>query len=89
MNIADAMPELDEVRQVPDFQPYLRFAAPRGRRERRQPPPCPTQLAQRKAGVDPTADTMTDPDEIYRRNIDTLRKLGREGGRSWGVGSGD
>jgi hypothetical protein len=35
--------------------------------------------------VERAADAMSDPDEIYRRNIDTLRRLGREGWEKLGV----
>jgi len=94
LDVADAAVEtlkLDGVLQVASFHPHYQFAdtAPDDVENASNRSPFPTLHLLREASVERAADAMTDPDEIYRRNIDTLRKLGREGWEKLGVGNGD
>ena len=94
LDVADAAVEtlkLDGVLQVASFHPQYQFAdtAPDDVENASNRSPFPTLHLLREASVERAADAMSDPDEIYRRNIDTLRKLGREGWEKLGVGSGD
>ena len=84
LDVADAALEtlkLDGVLQVASFHPHYQFAdsAPDDIENATNRSPWPTLHLLREASVERAADAMSDPDEIYRRNIDTLRKLGREG----------
>lgn len=94
LDVADAAVEtlkLDGVLQVASFHPHYQFAdtAPDDVENASNRSPFPTLHLLREASVERAAEAMTDPDEIYRRNIDTLRKLGREGWEKLGVGSAD
>ncbi|OZB60938.1 MAG: peptidase [Lysobacterales bacterium 14-68-21] len=94
LDVADAAVEtlkLDGVLQVASFHPHYQFAdtAPEDVENASNRSPFPTLHLLREASVERAADAMSDPDEIYRRNIDTLRRLGREGWEKLGVGSGD
>ncbi len=84
LDSADAAVEtlkLDGVLQVASFHPHYQFAdsAPDDIENATNRSPYPTLHLLREASVERAAEAMTDPDEIYRRNIDTLRKLGRAG----------
>lgn len=90
LDVADAAVEtlkLDGVLQVASFHPQYQFAdtAPGDVENATNRSPWPTLHLLREASVERAADAMSDPDEIYRRNIDTLRKLGREGWEKLGV----
>lgn len=94
LDVADAAVEtlkLDGVLQVASFHPHYQFAdtAPEDVENASNRSPFPTLHLLREASVERAAEAMSDPDEIYRRNIDTLRRLGREGWEKLGVGSGD
>lgn len=90
LDIADAAVEtlkLDGVLQVASFHPHYQFAetAPDDIENATNRSPWPTLHLLREASVERAAEAMSDPDEIFRRNIDTLRKLGREGWIALGV----
>ncbi|HET6430957.1 DUF1415 domain-containing protein [Dyella sp.] len=90
LDVADAAVEtlkLDGVLQVASFHPHYQFAdtAPDDVENATNRSPWPTLHLLREASVERAAEAMTDPDEIYRRNIDTLRKLGSEGWEKLGV----
>ena len=72
---------LDGVLQVASFHPHYQFAdsAPDDIENATNRSPYPTLHLLREASVERAAEAMTDPDEIYRRNIETLRRLGRAG----------
>lgn len=94
LDVADAAVEtlrLDGVLQVASFHPQFQFAdtAAEDVENASNRSPFPTLHLLREASVERAAEAMSDPDEIYRRNIDTLRRLGREGWEKLGVGSGD
>lgn len=94
LDVADAAVEtlrLDGVLQVASFHPQYQFAdtAAEDVENASNRSPFPTLHLLREASVERAAEAMSDPDEIYRRNIDTLRRLGREGWEKLGVGSGD
>lgn len=92
LDVADAAVEtlkLDGVLQVASFHPHYQFAdtAPDDVENASNRSPFPTLHLLREASVERASEAMSDPDEIYRRNIDTLRKLGREGWQKLGVGT--
>ncbi|MCP1375627.1 DUF1415 domain-containing protein [Dyella lutea] len=94
LDVADTAVEtlkLDGVLQVASFHPHYQFAdtAPDDVENASNRSPFPTLHLLREASVERAAEAMSDPDEIYRRNIDTLRKLGREGWEKLDVGSAD
>lgn len=94
LDVADAAVEtlkLDGVLQVASFHPHYQFAdtAPEDVENATNRSPYPTLHLLREASVERATEAMTDPDEIYRRNIETLRKLGREGWEKLGVGAAD
>lgn len=90
LDVADAAVEtlkLDGVLQVASFHPHYQFAetAPDDVENATNRSPWPTLHLLREASVERAAEAMTDPDEIYRRNIDTLRKLGTDGWSALGT----
>ncbi len=92
LDSADAAVEtlrLDGVLQVASFHPHYQFAdsAPDDIENASNRSPYPTLHLLREASVERAAEAMTDPDEIYRRNIETLRKLGSAGWRALDVGA--
>ena len=92
LDSADAAVEtlrLDGVLQVASFHPHYQFAdsAPDDIENASNRSPYPTLHLLREASVERAADALTDPDEIYRRNIETLRKLGSAGWRALDVGA--
>ena len=91
LDVADTAVEtlkLDGVLQVASFHPHYQFAdtAPDDIENATNRSPWPTLHLLREASIERAADAMSDPDEIYRRNIETLRKLGRAGWDALGVG---
>jgi hypothetical protein len=87
LDVADAAVEtlkLDGVLQVASFHPHYQFAdsAPDDIENFSNRSPYPTLHLLREASVERAAGAMSDPDEIYRRNLDTLRKLGPDGWRA-------
>ena len=94
LDSADAAVEtlkLDGVLQVASFHPQYQFAgsAPDDIENASNRSPWPTLHLLREASVERAAEAMSDPDEIYRRNIETLRKLGRAGWKALDVGAAD
>lgn len=90
LDVADAAVEtlkLDGVLQVASFHPHYQFAdtAPDDVENATNRSPFPTLHLLREASVERAAEAMSDPDEIYRRNIDTLRKLGPDGWKALGT----
>ena len=84
LDVADAAVQtlsLEGVLQVASFHPDYQFAdsAPDDIENFSNRAPYPTLHLLREASVERAVDAMSDPDAIYRHNIDTLRKLGREG----------
>lgn len=84
LDVADAAVDtlkLDGVLQVASFHPHYQFAdsAPDDIENFSNRSPYPTLHLLREASVERAADAMSDPDEIYRRNMDTLRRLGADG----------
>ena len=77
------------VLQVASFHPQYQFAgtAPDDIENASNRSPYPTLHLLREASVERAAEAMTDPDEIYRRNIETLRKLGSAGWKALDVGA--
>ncbi len=90
LGAADAVVEaldLDGVLQVASFHPRYQFAdtAPDDIENATNRSPWPTLHLLREASVERVALAMADPDEIYRRNIATLRALGRAGWEALGT----
>src|SRR6185312_6525056 len=84
LDVADAAVEalrLDGVLQVARFHPPYQFAdsAPDDSENFSNRSPYPTLHLLREASVERAMEAMSDTDEIYRRNIDTLRRLGFAG----------
>ena len=94
LDIADAAVEaleLDGVLQVASFHPHYQFAgtAPDDIENATNRSPWPTLHLLREASVERAVLSMTDPEEVYRRNIETLRQLTRAGWDGLGVGASD
>jgi hypothetical protein len=92
LDSADAAVEtlkLDGVLQVASFHPQYQFAGTDAANieNASNRSPYPTLHLLREASVERAAEAMTDPDEIYRRNIETLRKLGSAGWTALDVGA--
>jgi hypothetical protein len=92
LDVADAAVEtlkLDGVLQVASFHPHYQFAdtGPDDVENATNRSPFPTLHLLREASVERAAEAMSDPDEIYRRNIDTLRKLGPDGWKALDTGA--
>lgn len=84
LDVADAAVEalrLDGVLQVASFHPHYQFAdsAPDDSENFSNRSPYPTLHLLREASVERAMEAMSDTDEIYRRNLDTLRRLGLAG----------
>jgi len=84
LDVADAAVEalrLDGVLQVASFHPAYQFAdsTPDDSENFSNRSPYPTLHLLREASVERAMEAMSDTDEIYRRNIDTLRRLGLAG----------
>jgi hypothetical protein len=73
--------DLDGVIQIASFHPAFRFADTEpddiGNYTNRSP--YPTLHLIREASIERAVASYPDPDDIYKRNIETMRKLGHEG----------
>ena len=69
--------------QIASFHPQYRFAGtqPEDIENYTNRSPYPTLHMLREASIERALASVPDPDEIYRRNILTLRMLGHEGWR--------
>lgn len=67
--------------QVASFHPHYQFAdsLPQDIENYSNRSPLPTLHLLREASVERAVEAMADTDEIYRRNLDTLRRLGHPG----------
>lgn len=67
--------------QIASFHPHYQFAdtAPDDIENCSNRAPFPILHLLREASITRVVDAMTDPDEIHRRNADTLRELGADG----------
>jgi hypothetical protein len=72
---------LSGVLQVASFHPHYQFAgtAPGDVENCTNRAPFPTLHLLRESSVERAVGSMADPASIYRRNIETLRRLGHEG----------
>ena len=78
--------KLDGVIQVASFHPQYCFAdsSPEDIENCTNRSPWPILHLLRESSIERAVDSITDPDAIYRRNVDTLRKLGWDGwARLW------
>jgi hypothetical protein len=73
--------DLEGVLQVASFHPAFRFAdtEPDDISNCTNRSPYPTIHLIREASIERAVANYPDPDDIYRRNIETMRLLGREG----------
>jgi uncharacterized protein len=76
--------------QVASFHPHYQFAgtAPDDIENYSNRSPYPLLHLLRESSVERAVDAITDPAEIYERNIDTLRRLGRDGWRRLWIADG-
>jgi len=84
LDSADAAVEtlgLEGELQVASFHPHYQFAesAPNDIENFSNRSPWPTLHLLREASVERAMESMNDTDAIYRRNMDTLQRLGTEG----------
>lgn len=84
LDAADAAVEtlgLEGELQVASFHPNYQFAGsePGDVENFSNRSPFPTLHLLREASVERAMESMTDTDSIYRRNVETLQKLGTEG----------
>ncbi|MEO7067068.1 MAG: DUF1415 domain-containing protein [Rhodanobacter sp.] len=84
LDVADAAVEtlgLEGIWQVASFHPDYQFAdsAKDAIENFSNRSPYPTLHLLREASVERAMDSMTDTDSIYRHNIETLGRLGKEG----------
>jgi len=84
LDSADAAVEtlgLEGALQVASFHPHYQFAesAPDDIENFSNRSPYPTLHLLREASVERAMEAMTDTDAIYRRNMDTLQRLGTDG----------
>jgi uncharacterized protein len=79
---------LEGVIQVASFHPRYQFAgtAPDDVTNYTNRSPYPTLHLLREASVERAVASVSDPAEIYKRNLETLRRLGMEGWRKLGLG---
>ena len=77
--------------QVASFHPDYRFAdtAADAIENCTNRSPYPTLHLLRESSIERAVETIFDTDEIYRRNIETLRRLGSDGWRTLMRGEGD
>lgn len=90
LDIADAaIEELDlgGIIQVASFHPDYQFAdsEPDDIENYSNRSPYPTLHLLREASVDAAVEAFPEADEIYERNMETLRKLGEEGWKKLGL----
>ena len=76
--------DLEGELQIASFHPHYRFAdAPADAIENcTNRSPYPTLHLLRESSIERAVAAIGDPDEIYRRNVETLRRLGIEGWRA-------
>lgn len=82
--------KLDGVIQVASFHPQYSFAdsSPQDIENCTNRSPWPTLHLLRESSIEHAVDSVADPEAIYRRNVDTLRKLGWDGwARLWRGGA--
>jgi hypothetical protein len=84
LDVADAAVQtlgLEGEWQVASFHPHYQFAdtAPDDIENFSNRSPYPTLHLLREASIERAMETMSDTDSIYRRNIDTLQRLGGAG----------
>ena len=84
LDVADAAVEtlgLEGIWQVASFHPNYQFAdsAADAIENFSNRSPYPTLHLLREASVERAMDSMTDTDSIYRHNIETLQRLGKDG----------
>lgn len=74
--------------QVASFHPQYQFSGtgPDDIENYTNRSPYPMLHLLREASVERAVETLSDPAEIYERNIETLRRLGPEGLRRLGIG---
>lgn len=79
--------ELEGVIQVASFHPRYQFAdsGPDDVENYTNRSPYPILHLLREASVERAVGSVPDPAEIYERNIETMRRLGREGWRRLGL----
>jgi uncharacterized protein len=75
---------LDGEIQIASFHPDYRFADsdPDDVENCSNRSPFPTLHLLREASIERAVESIADPDAIFERNIETLRRLGREGWKS-------
>ncbi len=81
--------KLDGVIQIASFHPHYCFAesSPQDIENCTNRSPWPILHLLRETSIERAVDSITDPDAIYRRNVDTLRTLGWDGwARLWRSG---
>lgn len=73
--------------QVASFHPRYQFAgtAPDDIENYTNRSPYPMLHLLREASVERAVETLSDPAEVYERNIETLRRLGHDGWRRLGL----
>lgn len=83
--------KLDGVIQIASFHPQYCFAdsAPEDIENCTNRSPWPILHLLRESSIERAVDSMTDPDAIYRRNVDTLRRLGWAGWKALWSEAGD
>ena len=84
LEVADATLEaldLDGELQIASFHPQYQFAdsAPDDIENYSNRAPYPILHLLRESSIERVVDAIDDPDLIYQRNMDTLRRLGRSG----------
>jgi uncharacterized protein len=84
LDVADAAVQtlgLEGEWQVASFHPRYQFAdsAPDDVENFSNRSPYPTLHLLRESSIERAMETMSDTDSIYRRNIETLQRLGPEG----------
>lgn len=94
LGVAEAAVEelgLAGVLQVASFHPRYQFAGTEpddiGNYTNRSPYPILHLL--REESVERAVDSFPDTAQIYEKNVETLRRLGREGWKGLGLGSGE
>ncbi|HVK12288.1 MAG TPA: DUF1415 domain-containing protein [Gemmataceae bacterium] len=73
--------DLEGVIQIASFHPNYQFAgtAPDAVENSTNRSPYPMLHLLREASVERAVESLADPDEVPRRNVETMRRLGREG----------
>ena len=94
LDVADAAVRalgLEGELQVASFHPDYRFADTTADAIENctNRSPYPTLHLLRESSIERAVETIVDTDEIYRRNIETLRRLGSDGWRALMRGEGD